>query len=79
MIGATHAMNAGAYGYLSKASAPDLLVGAVRAVLPGPRSDTASAQRCIVDTYDAPVPAGRKLKNEAIDENASGQGLDRRR
>jgi two-component system, NarL family, invasion response regulator UvrY len=31
-IYATHAMNAGAYGYLSKASAPDLLVSAVRAV-----------------------------------------------
>ena len=31
-IYATHAMHAGAYGYLSKASAPDLLVGAVRAV-----------------------------------------------
>jgi DNA-binding NarL/FixJ family response regulator len=36
-IYATHAMNAGAYGYLSKASAPDLLVSAVRAVADGRR------------------------------------------
>ena len=34
-IYATHAMNAGARGYLSKASAPDLLVSAVRAVADG--------------------------------------------
>jgi DNA-binding NarL/FixJ family response regulator len=34
-IYATHAMNAGAYGYLSKASAPDLLVSAVCAVADG--------------------------------------------
>lgn len=36
-IYATHAMNAGAYGYLSKASAPDLLVSAVRTVAAGGR------------------------------------------
>jgi DNA-binding NarL/FixJ family response regulator len=36
-IYATHAMDAGAYGYLSKASAPDLLVSAVRAVADGRR------------------------------------------
>lgn len=36
-IYATHAMNAGAYAYLSKASAPDLLVSAVRAVAEGRR------------------------------------------
>jgi two-component system, NarL family, invasion response regulator UvrY len=36
-IYATHAMNAGACGYLSKASAPDLLVSAVRAVAAGSR------------------------------------------
>jgi DNA-binding NarL/FixJ family response regulator len=36
-IYATHAMNAGAYGYLSKASAPDLLVSAVCAVADGRR------------------------------------------
>ena len=36
-IYATHAMSAGAYGYLSKASAPDLLVSAVRAVAGGLR------------------------------------------
>jgi DNA-binding NarL/FixJ family response regulator len=36
-IYATHAMNAGAFGYLSKASAPDLLVSAVRAVAAGSR------------------------------------------
>jgi two-component system, NarL family, invasion response regulator UvrY len=34
-IYATHAMNAGAFGYLSKASAPDLLVSAVRTVAAG--------------------------------------------
>ena len=36
-IYATHAMNAGALGYLSKASAPDLLVSAVRTVAAGGR------------------------------------------
>jgi two-component system, NarL family, invasion response regulator UvrY len=36
-IYATHAMNAGAFGYLSKASAPDLLVSAVRSVAAGSR------------------------------------------
>jgi two-component system invasion response regulator UvrY len=36
-IYATHAMNAGAFGYLSKASAPDLLVSAVRTVAAGRR------------------------------------------
>ena len=36
-IYATHAMNAGAFGYLSKASAPDLLVNAVRTVAAGGR------------------------------------------
>jgi two-component system invasion response regulator UvrY len=36
-IYATHAMNAGAFGYLSKASAPDLLVSAVRTVAAGSR------------------------------------------
>jgi two-component system invasion response regulator UvrY len=36
-IYAAHAMNAGAFGYLSKASAPDLLVSAVRAVAAGSR------------------------------------------
>jgi two-component system invasion response regulator UvrY len=36
-IYATHAMNAGASGYLSKASAPDLLVSAVRTVAEGGR------------------------------------------
>ncbi|HWJ34658.1 MAG TPA: response regulator transcription factor [Steroidobacteraceae bacterium] len=36
-IYATHAMNAGASGYLSKASAPELLVSAVRAVADGRR------------------------------------------
>jgi two-component system invasion response regulator UvrY len=36
-IYATHAMNAGACGYLSKASAPDLLVSAVRTVAAGGR------------------------------------------
>jgi two-component system invasion response regulator UvrY len=36
-IYASHAMNAGAFGYLSKASAPDLLVNAVRAVADGRR------------------------------------------
>ena len=36
-IYATHAMNAGAAGYLSKASAPDLLVSAVRTVAAGGR------------------------------------------
>jgi len=36
-IYATHAMNAGAVGYLSKASAPDLLVSAVRTVAAGGR------------------------------------------
>jgi DNA-binding NarL/FixJ family response regulator len=46
-IYATHAMNAGAYGYLSKASAPDLLVGAVRAVSGGQRYISPDVQRAM--------------------------------
>ncbi len=43
-IYATHALNAGAAGYLSKASAPDLLVSAVRAVAAGGRYVSADVQ-----------------------------------
>ncbi|HEY3659504.1 MAG TPA: response regulator transcription factor [Steroidobacteraceae bacterium] len=46
-IYATHAMNAGAYGYLSKASAPDLLVSAVRAVADGTRFISPDVQRAM--------------------------------
>ncbi|MDB6085612.1 MAG: DNA-binding response regulator [Gammaproteobacteria bacterium] len=46
-IYATHAMNAGASGYLSKASAPDLLVGAVRAVADGGRYISPDVQRAM--------------------------------
>ncbi len=46
-IYATHAMNAGAYGYLSKASAPDLLVGAVRAVAAGQRYISPDVERAM--------------------------------
>jgi two-component system, NarL family, invasion response regulator UvrY len=46
-IYATHAMNAGAYGYLSKASAPDLLVSAVRAVAVGQRFLSPDVERAM--------------------------------
>ena len=46
-IYATHAMNAGAFGYLSKASAPDLLVSAVRAVAAGSRYMSPDVQRAM--------------------------------
>jgi DNA-binding NarL/FixJ family response regulator len=46
-IYATHAVNAGAYGYLSKASAPDLLVSGVRAVADGRRFISPDVQRAM--------------------------------
>jgi two-component system invasion response regulator UvrY len=46
-IYATHAINAGARGYLSKASAPDLLVEAVRAVAGGKRYLSPDVERAM--------------------------------
>jgi DNA-binding NarL/FixJ family response regulator len=46
-IYATHAMNAGARGYLSKASAPELLVGAVREIAAGRRYISPDVQRAM--------------------------------
>jgi two-component system, NarL family, invasion response regulator UvrY len=46
-IYAAHALKAGAYGYLSKASAPELLVGAVRAVAEGERYISPDVQRAM--------------------------------
>jgi len=46
-IYATHALEAGAHGYVSKASAPDLLVGAVRAVAERRRYISPDVQRAM--------------------------------
>jgi DNA-binding NarL/FixJ family response regulator len=46
-IYATHAINAGARGYLSKASAPDLLVEAVRSVAGGKRYLSPDVERAM--------------------------------
>ncbi len=86
-IYATHAMNAGAYGYLSKSSAPDLLVGAVLAVADGRRfispdvqqamtTQTSSAQRLAQSLSSRELEVLRLLaQGYAIDEIAPRLGL----
>jgi DNA-binding NarL/FixJ family response regulator len=78
-IYATHAVNAGAYGYLSKASAPDLLVSAVRAVADGRRFVSPDVQRAMT-THSA---TGQQLAHalsirelEVLRLLAQGYGVD---
>jgi two-component system invasion response regulator UvrY len=78
-IYATHAMNAGAFGYLSKASAPDLLVSAVRTVAAGSRYISPDVQLAMT-TQSA---TARQLANalsirelEVLRLLAQGYGVD---
>jgi DNA-binding NarL/FixJ family response regulator len=78
-IYATHAMNAGAFGYLSKASAPDLLVRAVRTVAAGGRYMSPDVQLAMT-TQSA---TARQLANalsirelEVLRLLAQGYGVD---
>jgi two-component system, NarL family, invasion response regulator UvrY len=78
-IYATHAMNAGACGYLSKASAPDLLVSAVRTVAAGSRYMSPDVQLAMT-TQSA---TARQLANalsirelEVLRLLAQGYGVD---
>ncbi len=78
-IYATHAMNAGACGYLSKASAPDLLVSAVRTVAAGSRFMSPDVQLAMT-TQSA---TARQLANalsmrelEVLRLLAQGYGVD---
>jgi DNA-binding NarL/FixJ family response regulator len=78
-IYAAHAMNAGAFGYLSKASAPDLLVSAVRTVAAGGRYMSPDVQHAMT-TQSA---TARQLANalsirelEVLRLLAQGYGVD---
>ena len=78
-IYATHAMHAGACGYLSKASAPDLLVSAVRSVAAGSRYMSPDVQLAMT-TQSA---TARQLANalstrelEVLRLLAQGYGVD---
>jgi two-component system invasion response regulator UvrY len=78
-IYATHALNAGAYGYVSKASAPDLLVSAVRAVAEGRRYISPDVEAAMM----AQSATGEQLANalsareiEVLRLLAQGFGID---
>ncbi len=77
-IYATHAMNAGAYGYLSKASAPDLLVSAVRAVADGRRYISPDVERAMSAqaSADQLAHALSTRELEVLRLLAQGYGID---
>lgn len=78
-IYATHAMNAGAHGYLSKASAPDLLVSAVRAVAGGTRyvsPDVQSAMTMQSSTASQLAQALSSRELEVLRLLAQGYAID---
>jgi two-component system invasion response regulator UvrY len=78
-IYATHAMNAGAYGYLSKASAPDLLISAVRAVTSGERyisPDVRHAMTTQSSTAQHLASALSARELEVLRLLAQGYGID---
>ena len=60
-IYATHAMNAGARGYLSKASAPDLLVSAVRVVADGGQYISPDVERAMTTQSNSAVQLAQTL------------------
>lgn len=66
-IYATHAMNAGAYGYLSKASAPDLLVSAVRAVADGRRYISPDVQHAMTTQSSAATQLAHALSTRELE------------
>ena len=78
-IYATHAMKAGAYGYLSKASAPDLLVGAVRAVAEGTRYISPDVQNAMAMQSTTAQQLAQALSSrelEVLRLLAQGYGID---
>jgi two-component system, NarL family, invasion response regulator UvrY len=78
-IYATHAMNAGAYGYLSKASAPDLLVSAVRAVADGRRYISPDVEHAMTTQSSSAQQLAHALSArelEVLRLLAQGYGID---
>jgi two-component system, NarL family, invasion response regulator UvrY len=78
-IYATHAMNAGARGYLSKASAPELLVGAVREVAEGRRYISPDVQRAMTTRSATAEQLAHALSSrelEVLRLLAQGYGVD---
>ena len=78
-IYATHALKAGACGYLSKASAPDLLVSAVRAVAEGRRFISPDVQRAMTlqsSTAEQLANALSARELEVLRLLAQGFGID---
>jgi two-component system, NarL family, invasion response regulator UvrY len=78
-IYATHAFNAGARGYLSKASAPERLVGAVRAVAAGQRylsPDVAQAMAQSSSTAKQLASALSARELEVLRMLAHGYGVE---
>ncbi len=66
-IYATHAMNAGARGYLSKASAPDLLVRAVRAVADGGQYISPDVQQAMTAQSNSAVQLAQTLSARELE------------
>jgi DNA-binding NarL/FixJ family response regulator len=66
-IYATHAMNAGARGYLSKASAPDLLVSAVRAVAHGGQYISPDVQQAMTAQSNSAVQLAQTLSARELE------------
>jgi DNA-binding NarL/FixJ family response regulator len=66
-IYATHAMNAGARGYLSKASAPDLLVSAVRAVANGGQYISPDVQQAMATQSNSAVQLAQTLSTRELE------------
>jgi DNA-binding NarL/FixJ family response regulator len=66
-IYATHAMNAGARGYLSKASAPDLLVSAVRAVPQGGQYISPDVQQAMTTQSNSAVQLAQTLSARELE------------
>jgi DNA-binding NarL/FixJ family response regulator len=66
-IYATHAMNAGARGYLSKASAPDLLVSAVRAVAYGGQYISPDVQQAMTTHSNSAVQLAQTLSARELE------------
>jgi two-component system, NarL family, invasion response regulator UvrY len=66
-IYATHAMNAGACGYLSKASAPDLLVSAVRAVADGGQYISPDVQQAMTTQSNSAVQLAQTLSARELE------------
>lgn len=78
-IYATQAMQAGAFGYLSKASAPDLLVCAVRAVAQGRRYISPDVERAMTRQSSTARQQARALSTrelEVLRLLAQGYGIE---